>query len=626
MKKSFLLLFGTLIPLISQAQTLHRDTIRMEPVTITSTMKTEVSRNQFPLTVSVISRQEIESSGETALLSVLTGRVPGVFVTERSTTGFGVSNGSAGTVNIRGVGSGNKVLMLLDGQPQWAGVFGHHIPDNYVSSDVERVEVIRGPASLLYGSNAMGGAVNVITRKTGQDGFHGQGQVQYGSYNTQKYQANGSFQKGKTDAFLSINHDRTDGHRENSAFHITNGFGKVGYAFSDHWRVSGEVMAAKFKTNNPGTVQTPAVDNWADVLRITYSLSLENDYGKTSGGIKAFYNYGDHEVNDGWRNGAPREYLFQLRDRNAGVMVYQSVRLFEGNLLTGGVDYKNFGGRAWQRFEDRDGPNQVDTTINETAVYLATQQTLGKRLTLHGGVRLEMNEAYGNEWVPQGGLSWQASSNTILKASVAKGFRSPNLRDLYMYGTANADLNPESMVNYDISWLQSFMHNSLNIELTAFYIDGKDMIQTTPVDGSTVNMNIGSFRNKGIEFGFDYRITSGWRLSGSYSYLDLNRPVLGAPKHIAFLEVLWRPGRFSVNVNAQHVGDLYTLATRDAATDTYTTKQDSYTLLNARVAYAVSKHLTCSVHGENLTAARYEIYDGYPMAKATVMAGVSVRF
>lgn len=97
------------------------------------------------------------------IVAVLSQHVPGLFVTQKGITGFGVSAGAAGTVNIRGVGSGNKVLMLFDGQPQWAGVFGHSLPDTYVASDVERVEVIRGPGSLLYGSNAMGGVVNIIT-------------------------------------------------------------------------------------------------------------------------------------------------------------------------------------------------------------------------------------------------------------------------------------------------------------------------------------------------------------------------------------------------------------------------------------------------------------------------------
>ena len=131
-----------------------KDTLDIQEVVVTAT-KTRVNKNNTPLSISVVTRQEIERSSESALLPVLSQRVPGLFVTQRGITGFGVSTGSAGTVNIRGVGSGNKVLMLFDGQPQWAGIYGHSLPDTYVASDVDKVEVIRGPGSLLYGSNAM---------------------------------------------------------------------------------------------------------------------------------------------------------------------------------------------------------------------------------------------------------------------------------------------------------------------------------------------------------------------------------------------------------------------------------------------------------------------------------------
>ncbi|MDR2844232.1 MAG: Plug domain-containing protein, partial [Candidatus Symbiothrix sp.] len=118
-----------------------KDTLSLQEVSVVSATKTEVNRNQIPLNISVINRETIDASTETGILSILSEHVPGLFVTERGVTGYGVNAGSAGLVNIHGVGSGNRVLMLFDGQPNWAGIFGHHLPDAYVASDAERVEV-----------------------------------------------------------------------------------------------------------------------------------------------------------------------------------------------------------------------------------------------------------------------------------------------------------------------------------------------------------------------------------------------------------------------------------------------------------------------------------------------------
>ena len=226
MRKNVLLVFGLmLMPSAFAANPVEEpdSLINLKGVVI-SANKIQVNRSSVPLTISVIDQEAIQASSESALLPVLSERVPGLFVTEKGITGFGVSEGAAGTINIRGVGSGNKVLVLFDGQPQWAGLFGHSLPDTYVTSDVERVEVIRGPGSLLYGSNAMGGVINIITRKHHQAGRRTQARVMYGSYNTQKYMVNNGYNVGNFSSFVSVNHDRTDGHRPNSDFQITNGF------------------------------------------------------------------------------------------------------------------------------------------------------------------------------------------------------------------------------------------------------------------------------------------------------------------------------------------------------------------------------------------------------------------
>ena len=354
MRKELLLVFGLLIGSMAFAiDPAEIDSLINLKGVVVSANKIHVNRNSVPLSISVIEREEIEASSESALLPVLSEYVPGLFVTQKGITGFGVSEGAAGTVNIRGVGSGNKVLMLFDGQPQWAGVFGHALPDTYVASDVERVEVIRGPGSLLYGSNAMGGVVNIITRHHKQEGRRTQARVMYGSYNTQKYMVNNGFNVGKFSSFVSINHDRTDGHRPNSDFNITNGFANLGYTFNEHYKITGDVSLAKSKFQNPGKTSAPVLDNKMDILRGTASMALVNNYGKMSGALRLFYNWGNHKINDGYDPGEkPLTYLFRSDDHNVGVLLYESFRLFKGNNFTVGIDYKNWGGHAWNDNND----------------------------------------------------------------------------------------------------------------------------------------------------------------------------------------------------------------------------------------------------------------------------------
>lgn len=598
------------------------DTVIQLNQVVVSATKVQVNRNSVPLSISVIDREQIEASSESALLPVLSHRVPGLFVTQKGITGFGVSSGSAGTVNVRGVGQGNKVLMLFDGQPQWAGLFGHALPDTYVASDVDRVEVIRGPGSLLYGSNAMGGVVNIITRQHHRSGRRTQARVMYGSYNTQKYMINNGYNIGNFSSFISVNHDRTDGHRDDADFRITNGFANLGYRFNDQFKTTGNISLAKSVGQNPGMTTNPIFDNTFDVLRGTTSLALENNHGKASGAIRLFYNWGNHEINDGYyAENNPRTYLFRSDDHNYGVLLYQTFRLFKGNHFTLGLDYKNWGGHAWNANNDGSKDELIDKSVDETAGYLIMQQDLFDLLSLNGGVRYEHNSTFGGEWIPQAGVTVRPFEGNVVKASLSKGFRSPNIREMYMFPPQNPDLKPESMMNYEVSVGQSLLEGDLSFEITAFFIDGKDMIQTVMTDGKPKNTNTGSFINKGIEFEAGYRVLKNLYVDMNYSFLYTDQPLLAAPKHKWFANVTYMPGRFTFDVNMQSIFDLYINTTNRIKED--------YTVLNAKVSYLFGtkeKGLNLFLKGENLTAARYEINEGFPMPKAVFMGGVHVTF
>ena len=584
--------------------------ISLDEVVVTGT-KTAVSRNNVPLTVSVITNEKIENSSESALLPVLSEQVPGLFVTQRGITGFGVSTGSAGQISLRGIGGSpnTQVLILLNGNPQFMGIMGHPLPDAYVASDVEKVEVIRGPASTLYGTNAMGGVINIITKEQKEDGFNGNARLMYGSYNTQKYMINGGFKEKGFNVFASFNHDQTDGHRDSSDFSINNGYLRMGYDMNKHLNVNADFSLANFDATDPGTEGSNA-GNAIDITRGMGAVAFDNNYEKTNGSFRFFYNFGEHDITDG----------FHSKDDNFGIVWYQAFKFFKGNTFTVGADYKKYGGKA-ENVKAMNGNGVVfsDTTVREIAGYAYIQQELLKKLVLNAGFRLEHNSVYGNEPVPTAGLAYKASAATTFKASVAKGFRSPTIRELYMWGTANEDLKPERMVNYEMSVLQKLLQNKLSLELTLFKSDGDNLIQTVAGTNGTKYQNTGEFSNTGIEVAGMYKPTDYLSFHVNYSYISMDEAILATPEQQLFAGGTYKWKKLSINLSAQHISNLYTQLKPQKI-------KDSYMLINSRISCSVSKFADVFVKGENLTDKKYYINYGYPMPGLIVFAGFNLHF
>lgn len=575
----------------------------------------------LPLDVRIVGTQTIDNSTETNLLPVLQNRIPGMFVTERGIAGYGVSGGAAGSVSIRGVGGGNKVLFLIDGQPQWAGVFGHSLPDTYVTNDVERVEVVSGPSSLLYGSGAMGGSVNLITRRAGQEGLSGSVRAMGGSYGTQKYGAKAGYKHRGLRVLGAASYESTDGDRRGMGYWLANQYATVSYDFSTHWEAGANIMLTETKADNPGSIYRELpLGMWAKQFRTTASVFIKNHYDIAAGGIQAYYNRGKHDIDDGLdgRN-EPRTYLFHSNDFNMGMTMYQTVKPWTGNDLSLGVDFKHWGGRAYNT-DKSDGTESpiVDKHVNEIAGYAMMQQALFRNyLSLNAGVRLEHSSQFGNEWVPQAGFILRPLPASRLKFSYGKGFRSPNIRELYMYGPRNPDLLPERMDNFEVELRKWLLDSRLNLGLSLYYINGDNLIQTVMVDGSSKNINTGKFINKGFEFDAAFNVSKEWSLTANYAYLHTDARIVGAPKNKLFGELVYTPGQWRFSIDLQGVWGLNTEESKE-----------SYALLNVRAAYSFEfkKPLMLFVKGENLTAAKYQINYGFPMPRATVMAGAEWKF
>jgi len=593
-----------------QGKSILKDTINIDKVVITGS-KTSVNRNNVPLTVSVVSKEMIENSSESALLPVLAEQVPSLFVTERGITGFGVSTGSAGQISLRGIGGNpnTEVLVLVDGNPQFMGIMGHPLPDTYIASDVEKVEVIRGPASTLYGTNAMGGVINIITKEQEEDGFKANARLMYGSSNTQKYMVNGGFKKKGLSVFASFNHDQTDGHRDSSDFKINNGYFRVGYDINKNFKINGDLSLANFDATDPGPEGSKA-GNTYDITRGMGAFVLDNKFDKTNGSLRFFYNLGEHNISDG----------FHSKDKNYGIVFYQSFNLFRGNTITLGTDYKKYGGIA-ENVEAMNGNGMVfgDTTVWEMAGYGYIQQEFFNKLVLNAGFRLEHNSVYGNEPVPTGGLAYHPTSTTTLKASVAKGFRSPTIRELYLWTPANANLKPERMMNYEIGVSRKLLENKVSLELTLFKANGDNLIQTVMSSTGPKNENTGKFSNTGVEFAGTFKPTNMFTINATYSYISMKEPIVAAPEQQLNLSGTYKWNRFNFNLSVQHIHNLYTQVTPQV-------EKNSYTLLNSRISFMINKYVDVFVKGENLTNKKYYINYGYPMPRIIVFGGINLNY
>lgn len=619
MKKVVLLTLLAGICLYAKAQEPEEDRT-IDEVVVTGT-RNQTDIRHLPMTISTINRTKLTESNRTSILPTLTEQVPSLFVTSRGVMGYGVSGGAAGGINLRGISGGSGQLMvLIDGHPQYMGIFGHPIADVYQTLMTDKVEVLRGPASVLYGSNAMGGVINIVTRKMQEDGVKTDVNVGYGSYNTLQTEATNRIRAGKFNSVLSASYNRTDGHRPNMEFEQYGGYGKVGYDFTDNWKAYADINLTHFNATNPGTVSAPMLEGDQWITRGAASAALTNDYGKTSGALSVFMNWGHHKINDGYTpstGGTPQKAYYLSDDAMMGVSWYQSVQLFEGNRLTGGIDFQHIKGHAWNESRaTREVTNTyADKSENEVAGYVDFRQDLTSWLTLDAGIRLDHHSQAGTEWVPQGGLSFRLPQDAQIKAMVSKGFRNPSIREMYMFPPQNAELEPERLMNYELSFTQRLLDGALTYGFDFYYIKGDNMIQTMRIDGKPRNVNTGEIENYGFESNVAYQIDAHWSVNANYSTLHMENPVLAAPEGKLFAGVNYHRDRWAFNTGVQWISNLYT-AVGDAPV------KESFVLWNADVNYRLTDFATLYVKGENLLAQKYEINAGFPMPKATFMGGV----
>ena len=601
------------------AENLSADSVpshRLGEVVVTGS-NDAVGRNLLPYTVSTVGSHQLEATGQPQLLSAISGMVPSLFVTERNMLGFGLSNGGAGGIKIRGVGGSptNAVLMMVDGQPQFAGIYSHHVADFYGTEYVDHVEVLRGPGSVLYGSNAMGGVINVITKSPAHSGVRTTLSSRYGSHNTWLNTLTNTTRFGRFSSLVSLGYDRTDGLQKDFDFRQSNLYAKVGYDFSDRWNARADYSLMQFVGNDP---VYPKLSNpestdiyHQDVIRGEASVTVSNTYGATNGAARVYYSYGNHFVDD------PRH--FHSVDDRFGVILYQNFRPWVGSSATLGFDFDRYSGKIPVSGGNHHTDGSLTTMsrrhIIEYSPYLTlSQQLLGDAVILNGGLRMANSNRFSTQWIPQAGVVLHPGEDWTVKASLSKGYRNPSFRELYLYRMANPGLEPERMMNYEVSVGRHFSRY-LSVDVTAYYSKGSNLIQTVDMK----NVNTGRFINKGIELSARSHPTERLQLWATYSYLHTSlHNLTAAPKNQYYLGVGWDAfKRFHIDAELKGAGGLY------VADDV---SNQNYATVNMRLSYRPLHLLTFTLDLDNITDTRYTINRGYEMPGFNLIGGFKLTF
>ncbi|MCL6545274.1 MAG: TonB-dependent receptor [Bryobacteraceae bacterium] len=581
-------------------------TIRLKPAIVQTSVEVVVSAPALSQTEMVSTALEIDRAGARTVFDAMDRVVPSLFVTRRGVMGYGIATNGTGGVSIRGVGGSpnTQVLIVVDGRPDYQGLMGHPLPDFYSLSNAETVTVTQGPASVLYGSNAMGGVVEVAPSRP-LSGSHTRLSSSLGSYYTGQHRLSHGTRWKRSFFTLHAGIDHTRGERASSDYRSKDLALGAGYDFSNAWRFSLQGRYGHFHVEDPGPVTAPLANSYARVGRGGFNLNLDNSYGRTWGYLRFFRSQGRHFITDGFRS----------VDSTTGGRAMQTVALTSRLLLDAGSEIVSYGGRARNV---RTNLNYGEHDVTSSAGFSRLQWSATQRLRLRAGYRFEHNSVFGHISVPEFGAAYQFSDAYSLAAAVSKGFRNPTIRELYLFPAPNPLLQPEHMWNYQLTF-RAEPSAKLQASATAYYADLNNLIITTGRFPNIALKNFGAAINKGLEFTARYRPARRVQFNNGYAYLRSTNLAPFLPVHKWNSSVDIDAGRAFLHLGAVTVGKRWANAAR-------TYKLGGYTSAVMKITAPVARRHSVFVMVDNLFDRRYEVIPNYPMPAINAAAGVNLEF
>ncbi|MBN2245490.1 MAG: TonB-dependent receptor, partial [Candidatus Aminicenantes bacterium] len=553
--------------------------------------------------VSVVDQSDFKAISASNALNLL-NYIPGLFVNR--TGDFGRAD-----VTIRGLGErGRKIAVLVDGRPEKMSLFGCIISHSFPLDNVERIEVVRGPASVLYGSEALGGVINILTRLPEKE-FETNLDASYGSFDTAQVNLSHGGKRNKFRYLFTVDRRSSDGHRKNSQYSGNTFTGKVKYEAHDLFNLSFQGKYFDGTKHEAGTLEYPLYNFWNKYKRGALDLTIQGRGEAFDYQLKFYRNFGRHNFSDGWDS---------KDDINGGILRF-TTRRFRNNELTLGADFRKLYGRLYSQ-------PKGEWDKSEAAVFFQDQLVFKQKWIFSAGFRIHRDSIYGFETSPHGGIVFQVGPKMILRGAVNKGFRSPQLNDLYMYPPSNPDLQPERVWNYEIGFEQDINEN-LSLNGTVFRMQGSNLVELAPnPDGIPPFkfQNTGSFRFYGGEVGLFARIHANLIGQVFYSYLDTGELTRGRPGHKFDLSIRYQRKQFSASLNSQYVADYF-------ADDFSRLRMPNYFLLSSRLAYEITSGIELFCDLNNLLDTDYQIYvdlpgleaGTYPMPGAAINLGIRVN-
>lgn len=574
-KQQTLLTLSVLVGLSSPvyAQDIQNNDVINTPDVVVTATRTQEEVKVVPQTVEVITKEDIEQLGATDVYSALR-LAANVDITSAGMAGHNVM--------IRGM-STNHTLILIDGK-RFAGEDTSATQNVYALgrlslSNIERIEIVRGSASAQYGSDALGGVINIITKKSKEPSV--MVGISTGSESINNYY---HIDFGKQGNFSSTFDMRFSDVRKNmqAGDEGSNYYGPIqDFNFAGTWDLGNdkeidltlgyynEHTKADYadKYTSTGVFQTSKdKKEWYDYRRYDYSLGYSGKTDNSDYMIRTFYSRLDKENN-----------LYNYRDNFSGPMenilgsMYpkydwdkstytlwgiegkNTIQLNDNHLLTFGGEYRQNKVEGTRLSDGGDNVHQVsqsgngivsnkyysDKEINTWAGYIQDEWQVNDKLLVIPSVRYDHDSSFGGEVTPKIGATYFISDNSRIKANWGKGFKAPTISELYMamhramggqtvnvYG--NPDLKPEKSTSWDISF-EAEKDNNFG-KLTYFNNDVKNLITTKQIGSSYYDqsyVNVDEAEIDGVEMEIGRNLDDKWTIKATSNWLDATDKVSG---------------------------------------------------------------------------------------------------